>query len=324
MRTGNLVISEQNGLTGDAGIHPALAFVGRFHLRMAAAILVLLTVSFVGCLLTGIQVPGLGGTVMAIAAIAAMLLPVPLYWYEKNRSDLLDAALIMLWATAESLLIPFPVRIAARLGRPLQDSLFGDVDRHLAVSVPAIMQWANHHWFGWVVNQSYVLVVILLPLAVILPIVGGKRKYAKELVVANLISFLIGVPLFALLPAIGPWTYFHFPPSQLQLTQCQEALQALRLPGAYVLTSQGAGVVCFPSFHVTWAIFGVAALWGFRWLRFLVAPVAFMIIASTMTTGWHYFTDVLGGIVMAGVSLSLAKAFVRAHGGGNDHTRTAI
>lgn len=37
-----------------------------------------------------------------------------------------------------------------------------------------------------------------------------------------------------------------------------------------------------------------------------------MITLSTMTTGWHYFIDVLGGLVLAVISLALAKRFVRS------------
>ena len=66
-------------------------------------------------------------------------------------------------------------------------------------------------------------------------------------------------------------------------------------------------MVCFPSFHVAWAIFFVAALWGFRWLRIPAVIVSAMVILSTMTTGWHYFVDVLGGIVLAVISIVFAK-----------------
>jgi membrane-associated phospholipid phosphatase len=149
--------------------------------------------------------------------------------------------------------------------------------------------------------------VILLPLSVLLPVLAGRLKYAKEFLVANLISFAIGIPLFALLPAIGPWRYFHFPPSQAQTASCELPLLAMRLTGTYVLGSREAGVVCFPSFHVAWAIFFAAALWGFRPLRIPVAVISGMVILSTMTTGWHYFVDVLGGILLAIISIVLAK-----------------
>lgn len=294
-----------------ARVYPALGFVGSFHLRMAFWISILALVSLAGCILTDIQVPGFGAVALGVLAIAGMLLPLPVYWYEKNRVDLLDSSLTVLWALMESVIIPFPVRIAARLRMPLQDSFLGSADRHLGVNLTAIVEWASHHWLGSILNKSYELVIILLPIAVLAPILAGKLKYAKELVVANLISFAIGIPTFALLPAIGPWISFHFPPNQVQETLCQAELLALRLPGAYVLRSQAAGVVCFPSFHVAWAVFGVAALWGFRWLRIPLAALGGMIIVSTMTTGWHYFTDVLGGIVVAIISLVLAKLYLR-------------
>jgi len=160
---------------------------------------------------------------------------------------------------------------------------------------------------GSVLNRTYSWVVILLPLSVLLPVLAGRLKYAREFLVANLISFAIGIPLFALLPAIGPWRYFHFPPSQAQTSSCELPLLAMRHAGTYVLGSQEAGVVCFPSFHVAWAIFFVAALWGFRWLRIPAVIVSAMVILSTMTTGWHYFVDVLGGIVLAVISIVFAK-----------------
>jgi membrane-associated phospholipid phosphatase len=71
------------------------------------------------------------------------------------------------------------------------------------------------------------------------------------------------------------------------------------------------GMICFPSFHVIWAILCVAALWGYRFLRIPVALLAAMIILSTVTTGWHYFIDVLGGVVIAALSLSAARYYMR-------------
>ncbi len=284
-----------------------LAFVGNFHLRMALAISTLLVISLAGCAITGIKLPDLGAWAIVFVVLSAMLLPLPAYWYEKDRADLLDSALTVLWALLIRMIIPILVQVGARLRMPLQDSFFGRADEHLGVSVPAIMAWANHHWLGSVLNRSYAWVVILLPLSVLLPVLAGKLKYAKEFLVANMISFAIGIPLFALLPAIGPWQYFHFPPSQAQSAFCELPLLAMRLPGAYVLGSQEAGVVCFPSFHVAWAIFFAAALWGFRWLRIPVALVSGMVILSTVTTGWHYFVDVLGGIALAVISIVLAK-----------------
>jgi membrane-associated phospholipid phosphatase len=71
------------------------------------------------------------------------------------------------------------------------------------------------------------------------------------------------------------------------------------------------GVVCFPSFHVIWAILCAAALWTYKPLRVPVALVYGLIILSTMTTGWHYFIDVVAGAVVALLSLKASFLLTR-------------
>src|SRR5450759_1530459 len=111
----------------------ALAFVGSFHLWMAFAISTLLIVSLAGCVLTGIELPELGAWAIVFLVLSAMVLPLPAYWYEKGRADLLDSALTVLWAFLLRLIIPLLVQVGARLRMPLQDSFFGRADDHLGV-----------------------------------------------------------------------------------------------------------------------------------------------------------------------------------------------
>src|ERR1035437_8643639 len=131
----------------------ALAFVGGFHLWMAFAIATLLILSLAGCALTGIELPDLGGWAIVFLVLSAMLLPLPAYWYEKGRADLLASALTLLWALLQTLIVPILVLVAARLRMPLQDSFLGRADEHLGGSGPVIMAWASHHWLGSVINR---------------------------------------------------------------------------------------------------------------------------------------------------------------------------
>jgi membrane-associated phospholipid phosphatase len=133
-------------------------------------------------------------------------------------------------------------------------------------------------------------------------------KHAREFLLANFAAFAIGLPLFALLPAVGPWYCYHLAANPAQAA-CWAQLLALRVPGPYIFQEQAAGVVCFPSFHVVWAILCASALWGFRPIRIPVALLSLMIIVSTLTTGWHYFSDVLGGIVIAALSMAIARVY---------------
>jgi len=106
----------------------------------------------------------------------------------------------------------------------------------------------------------------------------------------------MGLPLFALFPAIGPWYGSGILPNAFQ-SQCQNSLLALRSGGAPAVI----GIVCFPSFHVIWAVLCVYAFWGFRWLRFPALILGSIIVVSTISTGWHSFVDVLAGLLLAGI-----------------------
>ena len=57
-----------------------------------------------------------------------------------------------------------------------------------------------------------------------------------------------------------------------------------------------------------------AALWGFRPIRIPAAILSVLIILSTLTTGWHYFSDVLGGIVVAAISMAVARVYAITRG----------
>ena len=282
-----------------------LEFVGPFHATMAAGVCVLALITIAGCTATGIRSAGLAANWFPLLALAAMVLPLPMYWYEKDRRDLMDGGLLIAWALLEALIVPYTVRAAARLRAPLRDDFFGRADQLMNVRVPDIMAWASHSWLGSTINSTYMWVLLLMPISVLIPILTGKREYARKFVASNLVSFAIGIPLFALAPAVGPWKYYHFVPSSLQWTDCESVLAALRLPGPYLVSAQSAGVVCFPSFHVIWAFLCAYALWGFRFARVPVCLVCSTIILSTMTTGWHYFTDVLGGLAVAALSVYL-------------------
>lgn len=267
----------------------------RFHFHMACASGALLAVAFVGCRLTSIQT-NVGPRAAALGAVLAMMLPVPLYWQEKRRKAMRDAALTLPWIAVLVAVLPFPLLIAARLRMPLRDARFAHIDQALGISVPA----------GGMLNHAYLLLTPLLALAILLPALTGKVRVAREYIFSNLIVFALGAPLFALLPAVGPWFYYHTAPSPDQ-AYCQAQLFALRAPGVYLFTSQGSGIVCFPSFHAIWAVLCARALWPFRLIRFPVAVLSVAIIISTVTTGWHYFADVGAGLLLAVFAILVAK-----------------
>ena len=282
----------------------------RFHLQMAPIYVAGCIFSIVGCQVTSIRVPDLLDLVIVAVVLMLITMPLSLWYKEKGKIDLCDAALTIPWMIAFLLLLPFPVAVVARLSMHLglRDALLTHVDQALSVSVPSIMAWASSHWLGLVANKCYPWFFVPFLVAYFLHAFLGRAKSAQHFIRVNIVAFFVGTALFAFFPAIGPWYGYHIAPTPLQ-ADCQAGIFIGRLPGPYVLHLFG--VVCFPSFHVIWAILSAYSLCEFRLLRIPAIIVSGLIVFSTLTTGWHYFADVIGGALVATFAILVVKALSR-------------
>jgi len=203
---------------------------------MAVATVALLIISIVGCSLNSIREGAPLTLTIAIFVVITAWLPLPLYWNEKGKSNLRDAALTIPWAMLITSLIRFPVAIAARMSRgiELQDVRLAHWDLALGVSVPDIMVWASHHWLGLLANKSYPYLDILLVVSFLLPALTGKVRDAQQFLLANLAAFAVGIPLSALIPAVGPWYGYHLDATRMQ-AGCEAITLLIRHPGIYTV-----------------------------------------------------------------------------------------
>lgn len=272
-----------------------------FHFRMGLLLAAFIAATLITGAVTGIHVPHPASLVVAFVAVAAALCPLPAYAHQTGRLHLRESLLALLWALAFAVTLPLSVVSLASFAFPLQDAYLASFDKALGISVPAIVAWAGRHSIGHVLGDSYGLLIPWLPIATLAVGISGQWIRARVFVAANALAFAIGLPLFALFPAIGPWYHATIVPNDFQL-QCQNSLLAIRSGGSPDVVA----IVCFPSFHVIWAVLCAYAFWGFRWLRIPASILAAMIILSTITTGWHYFADVLAGLAISGVALRLA------------------
>jgi len=176
-----------------------------FHLRMIYASIFILVVSAVGCRLTSIEVPEAGALLFVLFLAVILFVLLLLSLKERGKSRWADAILIIGWALFFQLILFYPVAVAARLGRvnSLQDSQLIRLDHFMGVNVVRFQTWAATHRLGTLVNKTYPLLFPFMRVSILLPILAGKLRDAQRFLTANLIAFAIGLPLFALFPAIG-------------------------------------------------------------------------------------------------------------------------
>lgn len=277
----------------------------RTHLFMAA-VYGLLLVSTVWGLWTH---QGMGWQAIAQAcavAIPISMLPAILY-HDRKLYEKRNAALMLPWEFLLVAIIPPMAVLSVQFTFPLRDMLFAKMDRALGISVPTIANWVSAHpVLNHISDRSYDALYLLLPAAMLLPPLLGKRAAAEQFVVANAATFLISFPLFTVFPAIGPWVGSQFAGSAPQKA-CEATVLALHSGSK---TAAVVGIVCFPSFHVIWALLSAWALWSVRFLRILASALAGVVVISTVTTGWHYVVDVIAGVLVTAVSLKIAHWIV--------------
>ena len=99
-------------------------------------------------------------------------------------------------------------------------------------------------------------------------------------------------------PAAGPFATYGYEPNAVQ-GRYLEHFHALRDGARTLVTWRHAeGLITFPSFHTTWALLLATAFVHRRRIFIASAILNGAVIISTMTTGWHYFADVLGGVAV--------------------------
>jgi len=142
----------------------------------------------------------------------------------------------------------------------------------------------------------------------ILGLMGESERFYR-FIVQLLICSYIGIGFAFFFPSIDPaysYNHLYFQSAQTYKAALFEQLHHL-IPNIDLVADKKVpiGTVDFPSFHV---IFTVLLTYTLRPWKALFLPAclySFLIMISTLTTGWHYFADVLGGFTLACLSIAI-------------------
>ena len=277
----------------------------RFNLFMVFTVAILVPVEIV--LAKAVQLNGLRNLLGNWPGLLALIAVWSFCrWFHVPR--LIDLAESAVWAVLLTNTLPLLILVAGRNNRQLQDSALAAADTwmhfntayfvDLAAQLPALHIAAT---------VAYASLPWLLLAAILLPPLCGHARASRRFILGIVFSAVITAALFALWPASGPWTTQNFLPTSDQAA-ASAYLALLNSQAPVTIDMHNAGIVSFPSYHVVLAILSALALGSVRPLRPAAWVLAILICASTVLTGWHYGIDLIGGLLVAIISVTAVNS----------------
>ncbi len=296
-----------------------LARESRFDLLVAAVPLLAATTSLAALPSLGVRV-SIDSAVRALAMVAALV--ALLLVYERRDRRLADALRMTALGIVLSNAYPLPMYALGAIGPPFADRALLRLDHALGIRVDALVRWVRAHPAAHAASDRiYDSLVLFGVVALIAPALARRTEKTRVMLLAIVIASVLSLAVFARVQAFGPWASGAFAPTAAQAeTEAQlRALHGLHEGGGLVLDlNVPGGLIALPSWHVILAVITAHALAWNRRVGAITWAWGGLIVLSTLTTGWHYFVDVMAGAAIAALSIAAAE---RLHAG---VTRRAI
>jgi hypothetical protein len=200
------------------------------------------------------------------------------------------------------------------------DEKFNRADLLLfGTTASAVSGWMVAHLapsFFWWMEFAYRSLYAQIGAALVITASLSGRGYALRYVRTLLIAYCLALLAFFLWPSIGPFSARnHIPSRSFPSTyQTQETIVIkARLLWAHNRTAAIETVnladyyIGFPSMHIAMPLI---AIWFLRkWRRIALILLAFdaVMLVSIIALEWHYFVDLLGGVIVAILSIVLTR-----------------
>ncbi|GAB3786256.1 phosphatase PAP2 family protein [Nocardioides ungokensis] len=174
----------------------------------------------------------------------------------------------------------------------------------LGYGVPASVLEVVYRAFSYVVSLALVASLVFVP----------RIREAYVYVASGMWAWILGVGTYYLIPTLGPFAaepdvFKGLPDSTITSTQVSYLAERAHMladpsaPGAFVSIS------AFASLHVglTCMIWLMMRYYGLRRSSRVMAVYLALVMVSTVYFGWHFFVDVVAGVLLAVLAVLLGR-----------------
>ncbi|MDR1199446.1 MAG: phosphatase PAP2 family protein [Prevotellaceae bacterium] len=196
----------------------------------------------------------------------------------------------------------------------MNENIFGNLDRYFVAADRYLfgcqpsLEFCRYYpqtWINELMNFGYISYYFIIMLTVFAAWAKGK-KYMEHAAFIIMCSFFIYYITFIILPVVGPQFHFAEPDNLIS----NEGFFRNTLVELQTIGEKPTGA--FPSSHVGICLICMYLIFKYsRIVFYILLPVAFILICSTVYLKAHYLIDVIGGFVSAPlyffVSIKLQK-----------------
>jgi len=258
----------------------------------------------------GLRVTGFGDFAATLLLLTVNLLIYRRFPLGDRAANMLSGFTVFFALSTGSVLLSY---LAATLDRPFADPWLSRADAALGFDWVAWWHFVqSHQALHNLLHTAYASLVAQVLICLVAFPLSGMMERNRELLACFAASLLPTLVLFGFFPAVSAWVYYKADPAHTP--EFLVALEAIRNGKLPVINLQRLdGLVTFPSFHTAGAIILAYVARGTRYF-FLSAAVNALMVVSTLTSGGHYFIDIIGGIVVGLGSILLVRVAMRRVG----------
>lgn len=151
----------------------------------------------------------------------------------------------------------------------------------------------------------------------------GERREAHRFLASFWLAAVITLALFALMPAVGPFSYlWHGPISYMPMSELwqPDLIPALRAHTVHSIDlGELRGIVSAPSFHAAAAAIYLRTAWRAGPVRWPLVWMVSAMLLATPVEGTHYLTDMILGAGVAVLAMAIIDAALARQAAGSRH-----